>query len=997
MSVFLPVHRNARLLASAMALALLTLLGGARGDYPGWQHSGVMCILTTPDGANLPPTAAEEGFPLLVRLDKDFFDFRQAQPRGEDIRFSTSGGAPLPYQIEQWDAAQGSACIWVRVPRIKGNERQTLTLHWGKTDAASESSGAAVFNASNGYLSVWHMNDPVKDEVGTLPAKDVGTTATAGIIGQGRHLAGGQGIFGGNKIPNYPAGSAPHSSEAWFRADRPNTTILGWGNEGGGRGSKVRMQLRSPPHVHIDSDFCDVNAASRLPMAQWIHVVHTFGNGTGKIYINGQLDGTAATLLNIKSPSRLWLGGWYNNYDFIGDIDEVRISQVTRSADWVRLEYENQKPLQTLVGPLVQPGSAFSVTPPQLTVLEGQRATVTATAGGAQKIYWIVKRGGQETIAAVDRFTYTFDAGRVVGDTTATLQCQAVYPEGIKTADIPVLIKEDIPEPVFTLAAPTHWDGRQTIEVAAQVANLGAMQAKGAGDLDYTWSASDIAVITQTVPGKLILQRSQNSGKLTVTARVHNGGQASTQSATIEVREPQHDAWLTRTPARDEKPEDNELYARDDHNEGTLFYNGTLTEAADSVFLRVFADGQLYKTEKINPGPDKAYAFTVKLKPGLTKYKVEFGTSAGDHETVLNTVNNIVCGDAYLVDGQSNAVAMDWGKGDFPDTSEWVRSYGSMGGNPRSAAWGQAVRRSPGDHLAVGYWAFDLGKRLVESHKIPICIINGAVGGTRIDQHQRNPQNPTDMETIYGRLLWRVQQAKLTHGIRGVLWHQGENDQGADGPTGGFGWETYRQYFITMAAAWKQDYPNIQHYYVFQIWPKSCSMGSNGSDNVLRDVQRLLPTAFSNMSVMSTLGIKPPGGCHYPAAGYAEFARLMCPLVERDNYGATFAKSITPPDLKRAYYTSNQRDAIALEFDQPMTWDNRLASQFYLDGVAKCVTGGEASGNIITLKLNAGAAGQKITYLDSAAWSPDNLLYGSNGIAALTFCNVPILSCKPQP
>ena len=33
----------------------------------------------------------------------------------------------------------------------------------------------------------------------------------------------------------------------------------------------------------------------------------------------------------------------------------------------------------------------------------------------------------------------------------------------------------------------------------------------------------------------------------------------------------------------------------------------------------------------------------------------------------------------------------------------------------------------------------ELAKRLVESQKIPICIINGAVGGTRIDQHQRNP------------------------------------------------------------------------------------------------------------------------------------------------------------------------------------------------------------------------------------------------------------------
>ena len=101
-------------------------------------------------------------------------------------------------------------------------------------------------------------------------------------------------------------------------------------------------------------------------------------------------------------------------------------------------------------------------------------------------------------------------------------------------------------------------------------------------------------------------------------------------------------------------------------------------------------------------------------------------------------------------------------------------------------------------------------------------MINGAVGGTRIDQHQRNALVPSDLSTIYGRTQWRIQQAKLTHGIRAVLWHQGENDQGADGPTGGFGWETYHRFFVEMSAGWKQDFPNIQNYYVFQIWPNSC-------------------------------------------------------------------------------------------------------------------------------------------------------------------------------
>ena len=984
---------------SCVLVLLLTLAGRARADYPGWQHSGSIFLLTTPEGANLDAAASLEGFPILVRLQKDFFDFSQAKADGADIRFSTSGGEPLAYQIDEWEPKAGLASIWVRIPLIKGNQRQEITLHWGKADAASESSGSAVFNDSNGYLSVWHMSGPVADEVGTLHSKDVGTTACAGIIGQARHFAGEQGIFCGDKIPNYPSGASSHSSEAWFRAEKTNATILGWGNEGGGRGSKVRMQLRSPPHVRIDSDFADVKGDSTLPMSQWVHVVHTYNNGDGRIYINGRLDGSAKPILGIKSPERMWIGGWYNNYDFVGDIDEVRISKVARSADWVKLEYENEKPLQTLVGPVVQPGEAFSVSPAELTVAEGKQAVISARAGGAQKLYWVLKSDGHETVVATDRLSYTFAPGRVTGDQHLTLQFKGIYANEVRTRDIPVTVKEAIADPVFTLAAPSAWDGRTTIEVVPHITNLAEMQAAGAGEVHFRWDVSDIAVTRELAPGKLIFTRAQNSGKLKVTATLDNGGSPVSQTAEIVVTEPANDPWVARTPEKDEKPQDNQFYARDDKNEGTLVYNGTLGDPADSVFLKVSADGQPFKEESHPLTAEKTYAFSVKLKPGLIKYSVQFGSRTDGHETVLNTVTNLVCGDAYLVDGQSNAVANDYGHAVNPYVSDWLRSFGSMAGDPAAARlklWGNAVSfDNHGEKLQIGYWAIELGKMLVENQKIPVCIINGAVGGTRIDQHQRDPSDPENVDTIYGRLLWRVRQARLTHGIRGIFWHQGENDQGADGPTGGYGYENYRQYFIEMASAWKQDYPNVQHYYLFQIWPKSCSMGINGSDNRLREVQRTLLTAFSRMSIMSTLGIEPPGGCHFPPAGYAEFARLIWPLVERDNYGKSFTASITPPDLKRTWYASDKKDEIVMEFDQPVKWDNSLAGQFYLDGEAGKVASGAVSGERVTLKLSRASTARTLTYLDSKSWNQSELLRGENGIAALTFCDVPISNKEP--
>ena len=128
----------------SLVVSLLTLLPtGAAAQYPGWKHSGSIFILTTPEGANLPAAASEDNFPILVRLNKDNFDFSKAKPNGEDLRFSTSDGTPMAYQIEEWDAAAGTAMIWVRIPTIKGNARQEIKMFWGRVDALSESNGAA--------------------------------------------------------------------------------------------------------------------------------------------------------------------------------------------------------------------------------------------------------------------------------------------------------------------------------------------------------------------------------------------------------------------------------------------------------------------------------------------------------------------------------------------------------------------------------------------------------------------------------------------------------------------------------------------------------------------------------------------------------------------------------------------------------------------------------------------------------------------------------------
>ncbi len=999
-------------------------------SYAAWKHSGSMFILTTPEGANLPASATEKDFPLLVRLNKDNFDFKHVKANGEDIRFSSGDGAPLAYEIEQWDAVNGRAAIWVKIPTITGNARQEIKMYWGNAAAVSESSGPAVFNSTNGYVAVLHMNESVQDATRSVTAKDTGTTVSNGMIGKSRYFPGDKGIvcgepikgnplaetahpynqLGNDGITSFPKGVSAHSTQAWFRTSEINRDLVDWGVEGGF--NKVQIKIASPPHIYIDGNFASTTGNTKLSQSQWHQVVYTSTPGTpqvARIYVDGQFDASSDVTMKLPIKSKLWVGGWLNRYNFIGDIDEVRVSQTARSADWIKMEYENQKSLQTLVGTLVSSGSIFAVTPASVTMNEGATTTLTGQAGGAQKFSWSRIDNGVETMLAVDQLTFAFTAERVTANLSCKLQFKALYADGVKTKDIAITIKETIPEPIFILKAPTKWDGRSTIEVESKIANLAAMQAANAGDLKVEWSAEPFAIIKEVAPGKLRLLRSQNSGKLTVTATVSNGGKPVTQRVDIMVTEPKSDLWLARTPAKDEKPEAGQFYARDDKGLGMLHYNGMLTDAADAVFLKLYANDKLIKTETAKPAADKSYKLSTQLKPGLIQYKVEFGTKAGGKETVLQTVNDLVCGDAYIIDGQSNALATDTAEKSAPETNKWIRSYGRPSGNKTGDTvnlWCYPVwKAQKGEKAELGWWGMELAKRLVASQKVPIFILNAAVGGTRIDLHQVNPANRRDTSganawenpyNLYGTMLTRVEGAKLTHGIRGIIWHQGENDQGSDGPSGGYGWENYQPYFIAMSAAWKQDFPNVQHYFVFQIWPNACSMGGNkGSGDMLREKQRTLPFLYSNMSILSTLGVRPPGGCHYPLEGWAEFARLLQPLIEREINGKVATGPLTAPNLKSAKYANTTQDKIALEFDQPVVWAETLVGEFYVDGEKGKVISGSVAGNVLTLNLKGPASAKTITYIKEIAWSQERLLNGANGIAALTFANVPVATATP--
>jgi hypothetical protein len=86
-----------------------------------------------------------------------------------------------------------------------------------------------ALRADNGYVSVIHMDAALKDELGAVKPKDLGTGAGTGMIGEGRRFESGQGIDCGKNITTFPFGDSPFTAEAWFRSESADSYIFYYG------------------------------------------------------------------------------------------------------------------------------------------------------------------------------------------------------------------------------------------------------------------------------------------------------------------------------------------------------------------------------------------------------------------------------------------------------------------------------------------------------------------------------------------------------------------------------------------------------------------------------------------------------------------------------------------------------------------------------------------------------------------------------------------------
>jgi hypothetical protein len=95
--------------------------------------------------------------------------------------------------------------------------------------------------------------------------------------------------------------------------------------------------------------------------------------------------------------------------------------------------------------------------------------------------------------------------------------------------------------------------------------------------------------------------------------------------------------------------------------------------------------------------------------------------------------------------------------------------------------------------------------------------------------------------------------------------------------------------------------------------------------------------------------------------------------------------------LLQARAHAEDGQTLELLFDQPVIWNDELAADFRIDGKRGAILSARTSGNVLLLRCTALSPGvtHTVSYLDGEAWDPHRLLRGKNGLAALTFWQVP--------
>lgn len=426
-------------------------------------------------------------------------------------------------------------------------------------------------------------------------------------------------------------------------------------------------------------------------------------------------------------------------------------------------------------------------------------------------------------------------------------------------------------------------------------------------------------------------------------------------------------------------PQNNQLFARNTAtNKAEEYTEGGVPKAFNfkAVRLRVYRDTVLVQNIVQNIDTNAATAlFKIQytIEAIRKNHTVELsGISKNNVVVKIREATNVVAGDVFIINGQSNAIG--WIEGEnAADRDEFMRTYLDNFG------WREAYGTS------TSKWGARLMKKIITDENIPVAVFNEAVGGQQIDYYLRSPINAYTDQSNYATLYKRLKLNNLDKKISAIFWWQGESD----------GWETkldsFRNKTNTLFRQWREDYNNVPIVY-FQVRFRACT---HISPNIF-EAQRLMKSDLQNVEVMSSSPALIGDGCHFAYKnGYDSLGNRLYRLIASKIYGKS-SNFVRPPSIIAANILPTKQ--LELRFADMPSGTLRVSNVFWQDfklegSMTATITGGFVNQTRLYLQISGDTTGLLgLTYYPKLNTDIAQNQYVTNplGVGILSFHNFKI-------
>jgi biopolymer transport protein ExbB len=282
--------------------------------------------------------------PVLVRLHTGNFDFGNVKDNGGDIRFVAEDDKTLlKYHIEKFDAVNEMAMVWVQVPKLTPGKADTIWMYYGNSKATPADDVKATFDTNQ--VAVFHF-----DETDGLPqdrsGKGNNATQSTAKVGEGS-LIGRGATFDGKGLITVPASptnkvvaAQGYTVSAWIKtAPAQDNAILFQQQDG----AKSILLGIAAGKLYATVEGTETPKTTDVTPGIWHHVALTTGAAL-TLYLDGKVVAQAPVAL-ADMQGDITVGKGYT-----GEIDELEISGVARSADWIQVQAGSQGSDALLVG-----------------------------------------------------------------------------------------------------------------------------------------------------------------------------------------------------------------------------------------------------------------------------------------------------------------------------------------------------------------------------------------------------------------------------------------------------------------------------------------------------------------------------------------------------------------------------------------------------------------------------------------------------------------------